>query len=537
MGEIGRHRVATELAWEYSVPQLLQAYEQGLGLRPGRTRVDRPLITPGLSLRSPFPLPPPTTAKSMPKTVSPHRPDSLRLLVVIASYGEKNLGLLHEVIRRYREMPYQIDIVVISNAPKNLGPDVEVVVGLPTSHPWSLPFAHKAVFAQRARDYDLFLYSEDDMGVTEAHIGAFLRATPQLAEDEIAGFMRYEVDNTGTTYLLDVHGRFHWRPVSGSRRGDYMIAEFTNEHAALYLLTQKQLKKAIASGNFLRQPCEDRHDMLCTAATDPYTVCGFRKVMCISAFEDFLVHHMSNRYAGKWGVSLAEFDYQVRTQMAIVEGHHPASALCEGETRLLHCEWSKSYYEQPVEAVLELVPAEARTILSVGCGWGAAEECLKQRGARVTAVPLDSVIGAAAARRGLEVVYGSLDECFESLRDRRFDCLVVTNLLHLFEDPQQIVARWASLVRNGGSFVISGPNFGSLRVKAKHVLRRSNYQRLSSFEASGVRMLGPRKLRTILKRLGVTRTEVRWLDPGEERGIEGRLGPLGSPHWALRATI
>lgn len=33
MGEFGRHRVATKLAWEYSVPELVRAYEQGLGLR------------------------------------------------------------------------------------------------------------------------------------------------------------------------------------------------------------------------------------------------------------------------------------------------------------------------------------------------------------------------------------------------------------------------------------------------------------------------------------------------------------------------
>jgi glycosyltransferase involved in cell wall biosynthesis len=37
MGEFGRQRVTTTLAWEYSVPQLLRAYEEGLGLavRPG----------------------------------------------------------------------------------------------------------------------------------------------------------------------------------------------------------------------------------------------------------------------------------------------------------------------------------------------------------------------------------------------------------------------------------------------------------------------------------------------------------------------
>ena len=56
MGEFGRHRVATELAWEYSVPRLLQAYEQGLGLRPGRARIDRPSITPGTASAKPVPI-------------------------------------------------------------------------------------------------------------------------------------------------------------------------------------------------------------------------------------------------------------------------------------------------------------------------------------------------------------------------------------------------------------------------------------------------------------------------------------------------
>lgn len=34
MGDIGRNRVANTLAWEYSEPQLLRAYSEGLGLRP-----------------------------------------------------------------------------------------------------------------------------------------------------------------------------------------------------------------------------------------------------------------------------------------------------------------------------------------------------------------------------------------------------------------------------------------------------------------------------------------------------------------------
>ncbi len=34
MGDIGRQRIGTELAWEFSVPQLVRAYQDGLGLSP-----------------------------------------------------------------------------------------------------------------------------------------------------------------------------------------------------------------------------------------------------------------------------------------------------------------------------------------------------------------------------------------------------------------------------------------------------------------------------------------------------------------------
>ena len=64
--------------------------------------------------------------------------DSLRMLVVIASYGEKNLRFLKEIIAEYRGMALQVDIVVLSNAAKSLGSNVDVRVGIPTRNPWSL---------------------------------------------------------------------------------------------------------------------------------------------------------------------------------------------------------------------------------------------------------------------------------------------------------------------------------------------------------------------------------------------------------------
>jgi SAM-dependent methyltransferase len=412
----------------------------------------------------------------------------LRILVAIASFGEKNIEFLRRIIRNYRGMAMDVDVVVLSEAPKELGPEVEVIVGLPSKNPWSLPFAHKAIFAQRLDHYDLFVYSEDDMEVTEDNLRAFLQVTPQLAPDEIAGYLRYEADASGNRFLPDVHGSFHWKPELVRRRGDQMVAEFTNEHAGFYVLTQAQLRRAIVSGGFLRGPHRGRYSWPETAATDAYTNCGFRKVVCLSRVDDFFIHHMSNRYVGQTGIPLSSFREHVQTLIDICNGVHPASTLCEVESKVPELMWSKRYDESLSRDLSGMVPPATKTVLSVGCGQGDAEVALRARGCSVTALPLDSVVGAAAARLGIEVVYGTLEECLEKMRERKFDCVLLTNLLHLLPDPWRILGECARLVREDGTLVIAGPNFYSIPILIKRALGWGDYKKLGGFAQSRINL-------------------------------------------------
>ena len=126
----------------------------------------------------------------------------MKILIAIANYGTKNARYLEKVLDEYRSMTrFPLDIVVLSNIPKDLGPGVEVIVGLPTKDPWSLPFGHKALFAERMQQYDLFIYSEDDTLITERNIDAFITMTKILPEKYIAGFLRYEISETGKKIL------------------------------------------------------------------------------------------------------------------------------------------------------------------------------------------------------------------------------------------------------------------------------------------------------------------------------------------------
>ena len=280
----------------------------------------------------------------------------LRLLVVIASYGRKNVPFLRQIIQKYQSMAMEVEIVVLSEAPKDLDAGVKVMVGLPTKNPWSLPFAHKKFFAENVEQYDLFIYSEDDIGITEQNIQSFLQITPALEGDEIAGFIRYEKDTLGNPYLSEAHATAHWKPQSVRRRGTYTIAEFSNEHSGFYIVTQPQLRRALASGEFLRAPYQGRYGLPETAATDIYTCCGFRRVICISALEDFLIRHMSDRYVGQLEVSLRMFQEQIQTLMSIGDGAHPVSALGVAEPKVLQRNFYKSFYEQPSEDILKMFP-------------------------------------------------------------------------------------------------------------------------------------------------------------------------------------
>jgi SAM-dependent methyltransferase len=462
----------------------------------------------------------------------------VRVLVAIASFGEKNLEFLRKIIHDYRSMAMDVHLVVNSEAPKNLGAGVKVVVGFPGRNPHSLPFAHKQIFVENIDRYDLFVYSEDDIGVKEQSIRAFLQATADLEPDEIAGYIRYEIGKDGTVSLPDVHGQFHWKPESVRRRGSYTVAEFTNEHAGFYILTQAQLRRAIASGEYLRSPYEGRYGMLETAATDPYTCCGFRKVICISALDEFLIHHMPNRYVGVMGIPLTAFKEQIQTLRDIQNGISRATRLCEVEPKVLQRNWSKSYYVDPDQEILRMVPEDAATILSVGCGWGATEVKLKLRGSQVTALPLDSVIGASVARQDIEVVSGTLAECSRSLSGRKFDCVLMSNLLHLLPDPWSVLREYASFVRNGGGFVIAGYNFDFLPYLLKRRVGIGDYRKLRDFNQSGVHPQRTTTVKRELQHAGFQIEYSKWFDPIPHKRLQHLRhwpGQLTKRNWIIKA--
>jgi len=204
---------------------------------------------------------------------------------------------------------------------------VTVLVGLPSSDPWSLPFGHKNLFAENLGRYDLFIYAEDDTLITTHNVVAFLRAINAIKQDLIPGFVRYELHSDGRRNYPDVYSHYHWVPGSVARSGDFAFARFSNDHAACYILTQRQLRNAIASGGFLVPPHSGRYDLICSAGTDPYTQCGFGRVVCFSHLRDFEVHHLSNVYVNRVGLDEDAYKLQLEALADILEQQRSSGEL------------------------------------------------------------------------------------------------------------------------------------------------------------------------------------------------------------------
>ncbi len=376
----------------------------------------------------------------------------MKVLVAIANYGNTHTDYLNRLIREYQSMPYEIDIVVLSDTVKVFGAEIEVIVGLPARDPWSLPFSHRKLFIERADVYDLFIYSEDDTLITRRNIDSFLQVTEVLQSDEIAGFTAYEIDGSGNYSYPAFHGPFRWIPGSVRKYKGYTFARFSNDHSACYLLTRTQLRAVLNSGGYSTIPHAGRYDMLVSAATDPYTQCGLTKVICISHINDFVVHHLPNKYFGRVGISQEDFGIQIEALLSANEGslHLLRSDKEEGA--------GKFYFEPIRDDILKLIPPNTRNVLSIGCGHAMTEKKLVEMGMDVVGIPLDSIIAGCATARGVKTTVADFDQAFESLSGSMFNCIIVPEILEYVRNPEEILKQCSKLIAGDGMIIISMTN-------------------------------------------------------------------------------
>lgn len=463
----------------------------------------------------------------------------MKILVAIANYGTGSRKYVDQVLDAYRAMSHDVHLVILSNIPKDMGDDVEVIVGLPSKNPWSLPFGHKQLFADRIDDYDLFIYSEDDIHVSEPAIDAFVEASKHLNDAEIPGYMRVEfADDERMSYDM-VHSFYRWDPRTVVERNGELYAWFSNEHAATYILTQEHLQRSIDSGGFLVEPYEHRYDLLCTAATDPYTSCGMTKLINLPRIKDFCVHHVPNKYIGVYGIYEDAMAIQIEALNKVACGELPKDVLLEVENRLPASQGSKMVYAKPDTDLLDALPTGASDVLVVGSGHGGLEFEMSKLGHRVTVVPVDSVIGYVLSQHNIESLPADLDQSVEQLAGRQFDALVLPESLHLFEDPAAVLKAYLDFLKPGGQLLATVPNTGDAKILQSRLKGDQRWKGLGDFKATGTHHTTRGTVLCWLKRNGLNKINAAGLMTPKRQKMDrmtlGLATGLLADRWLLKA--
>ena len=184
-------------------------------------------------------------------------------------------------------------------------------------------------------------------------------------------------------------------------------------------------------------------------------------------------------------------------------------------------ESTDGYFSRRRADILELVPADARRILSVGCGAAVTEAELVKEGRSVVGIELNPGAAAIARRRGLEVFEGDATALDKALEGREFDCLIYADVLEHIADPVAVAAGHVRRLRAGGTVIISVPNFRCLMVFRQLFLQgRIQYTDQGVLDRTHLRLTTRKMVLDWFAELGLTPVSNRY-----NRG--GRLGRVG----------
>jgi len=207
----------------------------------------------------------------------------VRILVAIASYNFAQLPHLEEVLDSYHDLcltraivhvfvfttvPYPVALIDLFNTRLTCeGLEIKIIIKNPQVRLNLVDF-HRELFYEKIEEYDLFLYSEDDLRVTPKTVAAYIEHTKRVeqivgkspAEDFNVGVVRYEynyplnvVIDDSTRHATENVTRVYWEhvavpivPKAVAVVPDPLLAKkyvhTLNHHQGMFLATRELLQ-------------------------------------------------------------------------------------------------------------------------------------------------------------------------------------------------------------------------------------------------------------------------------------------------------
>ena len=451
----------------------------------------------------------------------------MKVLVFFANYGLKNMDFFREMLDEYTKMPCQLKIIAMSEQEKTFDHPVEVRLLNPGDNPRLLPFKHKEIFQEFQDDYDLFIYSEDDTFFSVRNLKAYWKTKKVLPENHTPGFMRYEQKPDGKIVFTTVHRRFHWQPDYCETHSDYQFGYFTNMHSALYILTRDELKHCLAHPSWMNSTELVDYKLLETAATQVFTMCGIKKVICLSHIEDFLIAHMPNVYYQIIGLPEEDLMAQVESIKQLHQNGGNTSKLFPTETTLHLRKFSKHYYQKPMQDLTSFFKGDGKKVLSIGTGSGEFEQPLLDNGYEVEAIPLDLVIGKVAERNGIKIYSPDFDLASQEMSDKKFDFILLNHVLEYLPNPAERLTQIKNHLAPNGRIIIISYSLKNLSGMYRRMNSKDAEENVTSYDQYGIQPVNFSLLKSWLSKSQLKIKSTKFLyDPKHEKISKLSMGLL-----------
>ena len=159
---------------------------------------------------------------------------------------------------------------------------------------------HRKEFLRRIDEFDLFVYSEDDVHIELRHIAAYVEASNHLAQSEdghkyVLGWQRLERNGIGlgAEHVMWENGVDNYH---GVEVGGRLYATMVNPHAGAWMATRQELKAHHKQCRILHIPkTAGSFTRVRAGGWNLYMNCGRRKVLPVRNFQNFLVHHLPDK--------------------------------------------------------------------------------------------------------------------------------------------------------------------------------------------------------------------------------------------------
>lgn len=161
------------------------------------------------------------------------------------------------------------------------------------------------------------------------------------------------------------------------------------------------------------------------------------------------------------------------------------------------------YYEQARPEVANLVPADCRRVLDVGCGAGGLGALLVARGHQVTGIELIAEAAAQARGRLHEVVVADIEADDLPFPAGSFDAIVFADVLEHLIDPWRALGETVTLLSPGGVVVASVPNVQNAAVLWRLVRGRWDYRERGVLDRGHLRFFTLKSLRGLFAQAGL----------------------------------